>query len=366
LGARDAVKIVREMYNRHKQCAFVQFFGGEPTLNFDAMEAVVKEIHRMWTDGKITALPRISMVTNGVYQDPDKIIEFIHRYGVETTVSIDGPAFIHDALRVLGSGGPTHAKVVETLEKLMKSGVPLAAEAVYTSYHIKNNFSLVDLIEYCRDLGVRKLIFEKAYPPAPDSLNPLLDPYFEKLLEYYAEGVDWWFQRLIRGGEADPELYFKDLLLPMLKGVHSAAARDGCLAGSRDFAIGPTGDRYPCQLFYGYGEFRIDNVLTRSASTSPQAFPCRADELDTCTGCFARNWCQPCAALNRLWGDAWKTPPRECALRRAVVLRIGMHAIETLSVPDNDITSILRDNLAGHMAVHEDWLPNKALPKGTV
>jgi uncharacterized protein len=268
------------------------------------------------------------------------------RHEVETTVSLDGPASLHDTLRPHAARRSTYAQAAQTVSRLLEARLPVAIESVYTSLHVKAGFSVVDLFHFADGLGVPKLIFDTAYPPAPPALNPLLDPFFEPLVAYYLEAVDWWCDSLLKGKKGTVRVYFRDLLLPLLEGVPAVAAAGGCGAAHADFAVGPQGDLFPCQLLYGQPEYRLGNVVTGRYPGLAAAFPTDAEDVESCARCFARHWCQPCAALNRCWGDAWQPPERECRLRRAVVQRIGRWAFEHLAVPENPVTSVLRDAVA--------------------
>ncbi len=58
-----------------------------------------------------------SIQTNTMLLD-DAWCELIKRYPLRTGVSIDGPAFIHDAFRKTHRGGGTHARTLRGIEKL--------------------------------------------------------------------------------------------------------------------------------------------------------------------------------------------------------------------------------------------------------
>ncbi|MFC1855427.1 radical SAM protein [Thermodesulfobacteriota bacterium] len=340
-----ARKIIRDFLFDYDKCNLIQFFGGEPTLNLDSVEAVIEETLEMVADGSLSERPRFAIVTNGVFKDFSRTINLFKKYKMETTVSLDGPESIQNSLRADASGAPTYNRVIETLNTLTKENIPIALETVYTAHHIREEFSLVDLFKFSQELGVSKLIFDSAYPPAPDELNPLSKPYLERTVGYYEDAIDWWFKALIEGKGGSLDVYFKDLLLPLLDGLPAAVADGGCPAGARDFAIGPNGDIFVCQLLYGYPDYKVGNILENDFSDKTAKYPVGSNDIDSCKKCFARYWCQPCAALNLYWGDAWRPPARECRLRKAVISRIGALAFEYLEVPDNEITRVLRDKV---------------------
>jgi radical SAM protein with 4Fe4S-binding SPASM domain len=162
-------------------------------------------------------------------------------------------------------------------------------------------------------------------------------------LAYHQEAVDEWFRALLVGRQILPSVYFRDLLLPLLDGLSAVPQAGGCEAAEANFAIGPDGDLYACQLFYGDPAYRVGNVLSSDYPGMCASLPIGPADYAVCANCFARHWCQPCAALNGACGDVWQPPERLCALRRAVVLQIGRWAFGHLAVPANKVTSILHE-----------------------
>ena len=339
-----ASEIIIRLTKEKKQCSFIQFFGGEPTLNLDAIEATIEVILDNVSMGLLKHRPRFSLVTNGVWINPDRTLELISKFNIETTVSLDGPPEIHNVLRPAIDASDTYNKVRSAISDLIKVGVPVAIESVYTALHMNKGFTIVDLFNFVQELGVNKLIFEPAYPPAPAKLSPLVDSRLKMLRTYYRAGVDWWFKHLVEGRNA-LDLYFKDLLLPMLEGFPSAVAQSGCPAGSIDITIGPTGDIFACYLLYGNPAYKLGNILSNQFMERIGQFPITSNDIDSCRACLVRYWCQPCAAINESWGNAWIAAPRECLKRQAVILRIAELAFRYLEVPQNDITFSLRNRV---------------------
>lgn len=100
----------------------VSFYGGEPLLRLDLIKAVVAEARRCrdW--------PRLEFCidTNGTLLD-DEAVAFIAGEGIRLQVSLDGPAAAHDRHRRFRDGGPTHAVVLDGLERLLDRAPEAAA-----------------------------------------------------------------------------------------------------------------------------------------------------------------------------------------------------------------------------------------------
>ncbi len=73
-----------------------------------------------------------SMQTNATLIDDDWCRLFVE-HGVRVGVSVDGPAFVHDAHRRTRAGKGTHQRVVRGLETLRRNGVAFHAIAVVTA-----------------------------------------------------------------------------------------------------------------------------------------------------------------------------------------------------------------------------------------
>ncbi|WP_281821382.1 cyclophane-forming radical SAM/SPASM peptide maturase YhhB [Sphingobium sp. BS19] len=91
----------------------VVLHGGEPLLmRAGELAALFAQLRAELSD-----TCGISVQTNGVLIDTD-ILDACADHGVTISVSIDGPAEIHDRFRIDLTGKPTHAKVLAGIERL--------------------------------------------------------------------------------------------------------------------------------------------------------------------------------------------------------------------------------------------------------
>jgi uncharacterized protein len=72
-----------------------------------------------------------SFQTNGTLID-ERWCALFRRFDVRVGVSVDGPAFLHDAKRKTRSGTGTHARVMRGMDMLRRSGVPFHVITVLT------------------------------------------------------------------------------------------------------------------------------------------------------------------------------------------------------------------------------------------
>jgi uncharacterized protein len=129
---------------------YMVLHGGEPLLwgraNFQSFADKCRVVEAE------TGTPvRLATTTNGVLIDEDWV-DCFERNQIGITVSIDGPAHIHDAKRKTFAGGPTHATVERGIGLLQKRGVPFGVLAVcnptFEAKDYVDYFSSIDASHY--------------------------------------------------------------------------------------------------------------------------------------------------------------------------------------------------------------------------
>lgn len=130
------------------------YFGGEFTLLWHAGEPLMvpiafydeatERIHRLLErrglpPGTIVqSLQTNATVINAAWCD------CFTRNGIHVGVSMDGPAFLHDAHRVTRTGLPTHAAVMRGIDWLVRRGVPFQVICVLTADALDHADALAD------------------------------------------------------------------------------------------------------------------------------------------------------------------------------------------------------------------------------
>lgn len=91
----------------------ISFWGGEPLLEFETIRRVVLSAHEYGLPAGI----HYQVTSNGTLLD-DQVAEFLVAHDIILTVSLDGPARLHDRYRVSRSGRPTFGPVMRGLMRL--------------------------------------------------------------------------------------------------------------------------------------------------------------------------------------------------------------------------------------------------------
>ena len=117
------------LVKHYKHIVNISFFGGEPLINFDTIKYIVEKLN------DTIIVDKYSIVTNAVLLDDD-MLKFMANNDFSITISLDGPAPIHDALR----SGCLHEQVIKAVKMIQATEIRdnLDFNCTYTKYHADN------------------------------------------------------------------------------------------------------------------------------------------------------------------------------------------------------------------------------------
>ncbi|MFO8081649.1 MAG: radical SAM protein [Armatimonadota bacterium] len=291
----------------------LQFFGGEPLLNPKLIFEVCEYCNALRDEGLIDELPSYAMVTNGVLGN-EGVMEMMRRYDISATVSIDGPAQVHDALR----GEGTFEAADDFARRCLDAGdIAVDFECTYTPRHLEQGISVVDLIGFFSeryDRGVTHI----AHVSAPEGSALHLPD--EVKAEVYAEAARYSVQQLIEGRARANSFSWR--VMDALRTREPMQAY--CPAGSGTMAVDPEGWLYPCFMFAGEDDYRVarftkDGRATdeRLAEVAPVVNMCDKSQHPECAECWAAPLCSGCIGGDFFaCGDA--TARTSCATSKAI------------------------------------------------
>lgn len=298
----------------------VAFFGGEPLLNWPLLKEVMRrcetELQPRYSDKKITY-----HLTSNLTVGPKDLVEQIKGRHFTVMSDIDGPADIHDRCRPYRHGGPSHARIVKTIRRLVDAGIPVALRATITSI---NQDRLLDIAAHHKELGASNSAFVPVCPvdsdPAflPDDLLPDPDRLIIGLSEVYHSGL-WDKEHLF------PFNQYRLKLRPGARQITACAAPSGTTP-----VVRVNGDVYLCIYLVGQEKYRFGTLGSpwdrRPLTETMLAL--HVDNLEECRACPWRYACGggcPVMKLAPLAGVA-KSPRAmdygrriNCDLTRAVL-----------------------------------------------
>jgi uncharacterized protein len=214
----------------------VHLYGGEPLTNLPAMAAMVERA-RARPPGRVA----FGITTNGTVAT-DEAIALLGAGNFEVSLSIDGPAEIHDACRRTEDGRPTHARVLRFL-RLLRDRTRCRVRG---SSVVRPGWSLADACGYLRTLGVETLKAQVARVPPGSrfALSPREREQYLLDLEAAAEGV----VAALEAGRPPQDGRFTNRVLQLLAGLRHRPAF--CDVGEKTFGVLPSGDVVPCVLIH--------------------------------------------------------------------------------------------------------------------
>ena len=268
----------------------VDFFGGEPLMNFDMIKELVayaREIEK--PAGKNF---RFTLTTNGVLVDDD-VIDFANREMSNVVLSLDGRKEIHDRYRVDFAGNGSWEKIVPKFQRFVE-------KRGNKNYYMRGTFThanpdFLNDIKEMLNLGFTELSMEPVVCAEDDpsaltqeDLPIVLDQYenlAKLMLKKHKEGKPFTFYHYMLDLKSGPCIYKRI---------------SGCGSGTEYMAVTPWGDLYPCHQFVGEEKFKLGNIWTGVDNTSVQDefAACNVYTRPECKDCWAKLYCSGGCAAN--------------------------------------------------------------------
>jgi len=257
------------------------FFGGEPLLNKKLIKDVVS-----FTEEHLSNKPRLIIQTNATLLTLD-FVEFLKENNFAVTTSLDGPG---PDFRHFPSGAGSRELVIKKLELLKQKEVPFAIEATYTSEHLKNKISLVDVFEYLISLGAEDV---HILPVAGDHEGAIRDEQLNDL----ALECETLISHIVNkeGIKGLSKLYLANNVIERF----NIGRNDICFAGVGKLVVDAVGNVYPCQHMME-GRFFMGNVMSNEFpnkkfdSVRKGLIETTKDTVEPCRSCWARYLCPGC------------------------------------------------------------------------
>ena len=268
----------------------VDFFGGEPLMNFDVVKEIVAYARSI--EKQHNKNFRFTLTTNGVLVD-DEVIEWANRECHNVVLSLDGREEVHDRLRKTVNGKGSYATIVPKFRHFVqkREGKGYYLRGTYTH----NNPDFTNDIFHMLDLGFDQLSMEPVVcaPEDPYALTkedlPVLFEQYEILakaqIDRRREGRPFTFYHYMLNLEHGPCVYKRI---------------SGCGSGTEYMAVTPWGDLYPCHQFVGEEEYKLGDLWTGVTNTAlrDEFKLCNAYARPDCADCWARMYCSGGCAAN--------------------------------------------------------------------
>lgn len=268
----------------------VDFFGGEPTLNFQVVKDLVKygreqeKIHNKNF--------RFTLTTNGVLLNDD-IMEFANQEMANVVLSIDGRKEVNDYMRPFRGGQGSYDIIVPKFQKFAES-------RHQNNYYVRGTFTHHNLdfskdVLHLADLGFKQISVEPVVAQETDDYairKEDLPQLFEEYDKLAAE--------MVKRHKEGKDFNFFHFMIDLEGGPCVAKRLSGCGSGTEYLAVTPWGDLYPCHQFVGNEKFLLGNVTEGIKNTEirDEFKCCNVYAKEKCRTCFARFYCSGGCAAN--------------------------------------------------------------------
>lgn len=270
----------------------VDFFGGEPLLNFKVVKELVYYGQRKAQEqGKHL---KFTITTNGVLLN-EEIGDFLDANDLDVVLSLDGRPEVHDKMRPFPKG-------VKSYDLIKKHILNFAEKRNHKNYYVRGTFTRHNLdfaqdIKHLAQLGFKEISLEPVVAAIGEDYGfleedlPAIRKQYDLLTDYYWD----YYQR------GNPFNFFH-FNIDLDHGPCLPKRLSGCGAGHEYLAVSPEGDLYPCHQFVGKEDYKIGHISTGVVKPEvPKEFKAsHVLKKDECRSCWARFHCSGGCHSNNL------------------------------------------------------------------
>ena len=264
----------------------INFFGGEPLLQFDLLRRTVSFARSLEGSGKTRF--QFSLATNATLVT-DEIAGYLkeNRFGIN--VGFDGPEAIHDRNRPLKDGASSWERVVTGFQKLMA----VMPESVNLRATLWQKGEIHAVRKALASYGSCRYQTQPASPGGHCGENarvPSAD--WADTVAGIREAANDFVSAARKRDVATLESIKRWANFNwMLNGFDPPGRRPAmCPLGSGMAAVSATGDLYPCHRFVGWEDYRMGSVFENDMDREAYlraTYP----EKEACTACWAIQAC---------------------------------------------------------------------------
>ena len=275
--ARDSIDYIMKKEPNLNEIS-IDFFGGEPLLNYEVIEQFVEYAEKQYCGIKF----KYGTVTNGTVMN-SKIKNMLKKYKFHVMITIDGPKEYHDLQRVHINGKGSFDELLKNLPDFKESANYLCARIVYG----KKNSNLYKAFKFIYEkLGIHDI----SYRPVMTELEEYkLDQESENFaIESLKTCFDYFLERKLENKKIESK-FFSEQILNL---IDQKSKKSFCDFGNF-ISITPEGNIYPCTHFIYNDNFEVGNIYGTTEKTKVLDM-CRKASLadyEPCKSCWVLKLC---------------------------------------------------------------------------
>lgn len=213
------------------------FFGGEPLLCWDRLQALTAVARERASASSVTVHP--SVTTNGTLLTEERAA-WLAEEGFLVAISCDGTAAAHDRNRVDDCGRGSHERTVAGLSRALVAGLPVRVVSVLDPSTVD---LLPDSVDELLSIGARDIIVNVNWEAdwSGDALARRWREAYEEVARRYVDAH--------RAGEPYWINIIDEKVATHVRGGYREHER--CDFGRRDLVVSAGGTLYPCDRLVG-------------------------------------------------------------------------------------------------------------------
>lgn len=303
--------------------AQIQFFGGEPLLNFTLMK---KACH--WTKDYFAErnleMPQFTVITNGTIMNQD-ITDLFDEFHFRVTVSLDGNKEINDRNRIYkGSKNSVFDTVVKNIQYLK--------EHCHCPFMIEMSVDTANIHQFLAEDSLKDVKTLLALEPYAIHIVPVMwadedhvcnsPPYRIDLIKYFDELARFHIEENRKGNTVTLTKVYH--IINQLG--DKKLKKYFCTAGLEELSIDAQGDIYPCFMLIGENRYMMGNVYREDTEKYDfiinELLSNTMESNEKCSSCWAKGLCSNCIGGSYLQtGDIRVPSENMCRINKVQIER---------------------------------------------
>jgi uncharacterized protein len=261
----------------------IDFFGGEPLLNFEVVKKTVLYAKRRANETNKGF--KFTITTNALKLNDD-IGDFINEHMDNVVLSLDGRKQIHNTMRPRKNNMESYDIIIGNILSFLKKrkDKEYYVRGTYTSHNTDFSADVVHM----SDLGIKNISIEPV-SGGDDFKYSLTKKDMGKIEREYGKIAKHYLNR--KG--TDKEFSFFHFCVDIDSSPCVYKKISGCGAGTDYMAVSPDGKLYPCHQFDSVDEYCLGNVFegVTNKETGRDFFNTNILTKNDCKNCWAKYHC---------------------------------------------------------------------------
>ena len=303
----------------------VDFFGGEPMINFEVVKEIVKYGRKL--EKKYNKNINFTMTTN-CYEVSTEDMEYLNNEMFNIVISLDGREDKHNFMRPTKDRTGSHNQILKNAKTFvgMRGDKSHYIRGTFT----KHNLDFAEDVKYLYNQGFRQISVEPVV--ADEKLSyAITEDDLPQILEEYEKLAKWYIDMRANGNW----LNFFHFFIDLETGPCVTKRLSGCGAGCEYLAVTPTGEIYPCHQFTGQKDFLLGNLDSETMNmTVRKNFAAnQVSSKEDCRNCWAQMFCGGGCSANAHAFNSSITKPHEleCKMqRKRLECALAIYALENI------------------------------------